>query len=91
MDQNEATVWINEPTDVLAGRIVRCNWGADGDSTVLGDFRSDVADAADVDIAMLFREAKLRRKMLANQVSIEDGYRPSAHFQELRQQDVGDG
>ncbi len=56
--QNKPTVWINEPTNVLAGRVIRCNWSADCDAAVLGNFGRNVADPANIDVAVLLREAE---------------------------------
>ena len=70
--------------------VVRRDRGADGDAAVLGDFRRDVADAADVDVAVLLREAELAREVLAHQVAVEDRDRPAAELEQLREQHVGD-
>ena len=53
--------------------------------------RSDVADAADVDVAVLLREAELAREVLADEVAVEDRDRPAAQLQQLDQQCVRDG
>ena len=70
--------------------VVRRDRGTDGDAAVLGDFRRDVADAADVDVAVFLREAELAREVLADQVAVEDRDWPAAELEQLREQDVGD-
>src|SRR5262245_59291503 len=57
------------------------DWRADGDSAVARDFRGHVADAQDVDVAMLARESELAGKMLANEVAVEHGHVPPAELE----------
>ena len=65
--------------------------GAKGDAAVLGDLGGDVADAADIDVAVFFREAQLGGQVFAHQVGIEQGYGTSPDLQELGAQNIGDG
>ena len=81
---------VDHCADVFAGVVVRRDRGADGDAAVLGDLGGDVADAADVDVAVLLREAELAGEVLADQVAVEDRDRAAAEFEELRQEHVGD-
>ena len=57
---------------------------------MLGDLGGDVADAADVDVAVLLREAELAGEVLPDEVAVEHRDRPAAELQELREQHVGD-
>src|SRR5579872_5877174 len=88
--KDEPSVGLDHLAHVLAGRVIGCDRRANGDAAVLRDFRGDIADAPDVDVAMLLRESKLGREMLTHQVAVEDRYRPSADFQKLRQQNIRD-
>src|SRR5438128_199176 len=90
MDQNEASVGLNHLTNLLAYRIVGRNGRADSDPAVLCNFGSHVADASNVDVAMFFRESKFRRKMLTDQIAVQNGDRPAANFQEFCQQHIRD-
>jgi hypothetical protein len=56
---------------------------------VLGDLGGDVADAADIDVAVFFREAQLGGQVFAHQVGIEQGYGTSPDLQELDAQNIG--
>jgi hypothetical protein len=80
MHEDETAMRFDHLPHMLASRIIRRDRRADGDATVLGDFRSNVSDAADVQIAMLFRESEFGRKILTNQVAIEQCYRTAADF-----------
>jgi hypothetical protein len=54
MDKDEAADRFDHGADVFANGIVGRDWGADGDATVLRDLGSDIADAANVNVAMFF-------------------------------------
>ena len=43
-------------TNGAAGGVVGRNRGADGNATVFGDLRGDIADSADVKVAVFFAE-----------------------------------
>jgi len=90
MDQDESTIRLNRVAHVFARRIVRSNGRADGDAAVFRDLRGDIADAADVDVTMLFGKTQLRGKIFADQAAIEQRHRTSSDFQEFCQQHVGD-
>src|SRR5208283_1887107 len=79
--QYKAADRLNQLPDVLAGRLIRSDGSANRDSAVFGDFRSDVADAANVDVAVLLGKAELRRQMLAHQIAVQQGNGTAAHFQ----------
>jgi len=91
MHQDEAAVGLNHLPHMFAGSVVRRDGSADCDATILGDFRGHVSDAADVDVAMLFREAEFGRQVFAHQIAIEQRDWTATGFEKLREQDVGDG
>ncbi len=91
MHQDKASQRLNHLAHRLTNGFVGSDGGADGDAAILRDLRSDVADAADIDVAMLLRKAEFRREMLADQVAVENGHGTAAGFEELGQQHVGDG
>ena len=64
--QNEPSVGLNQLPHILAGRVIRRDGRANCDAAVLGDFRCNVADAPDVDVAVLFGKSEFGRKILAN-------------------------
>jgi hypothetical protein len=53
MHQDEASTQLNGSSDLLSDRIVGRNRGADCDSAILGDFRRDESDAANIQVSML--------------------------------------
>src|ERR1022692_5094844 len=59
--QNEPSVGLNQLPDMFARGVIRRDGRANGDTAILGDFRSDVADPPDVDVAMFLGEAKFGR------------------------------
>src|SRR5208283_2535928 len=91
MHENEPAYGLDHLAHRLPRRLVRRDRSANGDAAILGDFRCDIPDAANVDVAMLLRETELRRKMLADQVAVEQRNRTSARLQELGNERVGDG
>ena len=66
MHENEAAQRFDHGTHLLANRIVGSDGGADRDPAVLGDFRRHVANATDVDVAVLLAEAEFGRQMFAD-------------------------
>src|SRR5581483_6442052 len=66
VDEDEPAAFLDHVPHVLAGLVVGGDGGADGDAAVLGDLGGDVADPADVDVAVLLGEAELRRQVLAD-------------------------
>src|SRR5215469_5789410 len=60
VNQNEASVRFDQLAHVFTRRIVGSNRSADGDAAILRNLRSDISDAPDVDVAMLFRESEFR-------------------------------
>jgi len=91
VDENETADGFDEGTDIFAGCVVGRDRGADGDAAVLGNLGGDVADAADVDVAVLLGKAELAREMLPDEVAVEHGDGAAADFEELGHEDVGDG
>src|SRR5215470_9568766 len=57
--QNESAVRLDHVANVLAYRVVRRDGRANRDPAVLGNFRSHVSDATNVDVAMLLGEPQL--------------------------------
>ena len=84
-----------ELLDVLAYGAAGGGVGRDGrtdrDTTVLGDLGGHVADAADVEVAVLFREAEFGRQVLAHDVTVQEGYRTATHFHQLDHERICDG
>ena len=83
MHQDESAQGFDHRAHVFASCVIRGNGGANCDAAILGDFGSHVADTADINIAMLFRESQFGRKMLTNQIAIQQCYRTSACLQKL--------
>src|ERR1700686_4591717 len=86
--KDEAAIGLDQLAYVLTRRIIRSNGRANRDAAVLRDFRGHISNAANVDVAMLFRESQFRGKVLAHQVPVEQGHRAPADFQKLRHQDI---
>ena len=61
---HEAAEGLDHRPHLLAHLVVGGDGRADGDAAVLADLRPHVADAPDVDVAVLAREAELRRQVL---------------------------
>src|SRR5215471_7880448 len=57
--QNKAAKWVNQRPHVLASGIVGRDRRADGDTAVLSNFRGDIANTANVDVAVFLRETEL--------------------------------
>ena len=91
MNQDEAAPRLHHRPHCLAGGVVWGDRGTDGDPTTPGYLRRDVSDPADVDVTMLLREAELRREVLSHQVAVKHRHRPTAHFEQLHEQGIGDG
>src|SRR5690606_13880652 len=70
---------------------IRGDGRADRDAAVLGDLRGDIADAADVQVAVLLGKAKLGAEILAHDVAVQQRYRTPAHLHQLDHQRVCDG
>src|SRR5262249_59394321 len=59
--QDEAAKWFNHRPHILARGIVGRNRCANGDTAVLSDFGGNIANAANVDVAVFLRKTELRR------------------------------
>ncbi|MPL71146.1 hypothetical protein SDC9_16917 [bioreactor metagenome] len=90
MHFDEGAVGLDHLAHGATGRGIGRDRGADRDAAVLGDLGGDIADALDVDVAVLFREAELRGQVLAHHVAVEQRHRAAAHFHQLDHQRVGD-
>src|SRR5579872_3345331 len=71
MHQDEAADGFDHAAYRFSRRVIGSNRSADRDAAVFGNFRRDISDPADVDIAMLLREAQFGGEMLAHQVAIQ--------------------
>src|SRR5450631_431582 len=91
MHQNKPAERFNHLPHRFASCLIRSDRGAYRDAAVLGDLRGDITNAADVDVAMLFRESEFARQMLAHQIAIEQSDWTSAHLQKLRDQSIRNG
>jgi len=89
--QDKSAEGFNHLPHRFARRLIRSNGGAHRDAAILGDFGGDIADAPYVDVAMFLGESELARQVLSHQIAIEQRDRPSAHFEELGDQRIGDG
>src|SRR5688572_31054205 len=70
------------------GRRVRRDRRAYCNTAMARDLRGDVGDSQDVDVAMFAREPELARKMLADEVAVEQGHAPPAELEELGEQRI---
>src|SRR5438552_17985650 len=91
MHHDKPTQRRNHGAHLFPHGIVWSNGSADGDATVLGDLGSDVSDASDVEVAMFAGKTKLGGQMPADQIAVKKRNRPAPDFEELDQQDVGNG
>ena len=91
MHHDESTQRCNHAAHLFPHGIVGSDGSTDGNATVLGDLGSDVPDASDVEIAMFAGKTELGREMLADQIAVKKRNRPAPDFEELDQQDVGNG
>ena len=89
--QNESAERLNHLPYCFARRFIRSDGGADCDAAILRDLGCNIADAPDVDVAMLLGESEFARQILAHQIAIQQSDRTAAHFQELGDQRIGDG
>src|SRR5262249_26101937 len=91
VNENEATDRFNHRANIFARRIVGRDRSTNGDSPSFRDLRGDVADAANIDVAMFLRKSKLGAQMFPDQVAVEQSDWPATHFKELGHENVGDG
>ena len=91
MHFDEGTELLDVLAHGAAGGGIGRDGRTDGDAAVLGDFRRDIADAADVQIAVLFGETQFRRQVLTNDITIQQRHGTAAHFHQLHHQSIGDG
>src|SRR2546421_8484318 len=81
----------NHGADLFSRGIVRSDGRTDGDSPVLGDFRSDVSDASNVKVAMFAGKSKLGGQMLADKIAVKKRDRPAANLEELDHENIRNG
>ena len=82
VDFDEAAERRDHVAHILAGLRIGCDRRTDRDATVLGDLAGDIADAQDIDVAVLLAEPEFRRQVLAHQIAVQhaaaDGGRGAA-------------
>src|SRR5882762_991825 len=61
VNQNKPAERFNHLPHRFASRLIRSDRGADRDTAVLGDLGSNIANAADVDVAVLLRESEFTK------------------------------
>src|SRR5262249_23012756 len=71
VDLDEAAQGLDQLAHLRAGRGIGCDRRTDGDAAGLGDLAGDIADAQDVEVAVLAREAQLGGQVLADMVVTE--------------------
>jgi hypothetical protein len=91
MPENESAVGLDHLSHLLTDLVIGHDWGANSDSTVVRDLRSNKPDPTYVHIAMLTPKAEFRRQMLMNCLSIQESNRAAVHLEELNEQDSRDG
>src|SRR2546423_15103466 len=89
MHQDKAADRLDHPADILTGGVVGRDRSANRDSAVFRDLGSDIADATNVNVAVLLGEAEFGGEMFAHQVTVEKRDWSSTHFEKFRQQDIG--
>src|SRR4029079_5733788 len=90
MHQDEAAEWLNHPPHVFARGILGCNRRANGDTAILGNFGGNIANTANVDVAVLLRKTKLGREMFPHEIAVEQRHRPAAHLEQFNHKYIGD-
>src|SRR5690625_3044624 len=71
MDFDEGAMCLDHLAHCRPRRRIGSDRGAERNTAILGDLARDIADPADIDVAMLLRKAKLRRQVLAHDIAIE--------------------
>src|SRR5256885_530126 len=88
---NKSAYRLDHRAHVFASGVVRRNWSANCNPTILGDLGSDISDAMNVQVPMFPGKTEFGRKMLANEIAIQKRYRSATHFEKFSDQDTGDG
>ena len=91
MDENEPTYRLDQCAHVFTREVIGCDWGADGDAAVFRNLGGDVADAADINVAVFLGEAELGGEMLPDEVAVEHRDRAAADFEKFGHEHIGDG
>src|SRR5215472_7216702 len=81
--KDESSIGLDQLPHVFAGSVIRSDRRTNRDAAIFCDLRRHIADAPDVDITVLLREPKLRRQVLAHQVSIKQGHGTTAYLEKL--------
>ena len=90
MHQDEATKRLDHCPHVLARRVIGRNRRADSNTAIFRNFGGNIANTANIDVAVFFRKTKLRREVFAHEIAVEQCHRPAAHFEELNHKHVRD-
>src|SRR5437868_13205334 len=91
MHHDESAQRRNHAADFFPHGIVRSDGRTDGDALIFGDLGSDVSNASDVKVAMFAGKTEFGRQMLTNEIAVKKRDRPAPDFEELNQQDIGNG
>src|SRR5207248_899773 len=91
MHHDESAQRRNHAADFFPHGIVRSDGRTDGDASIFGDLGSDVSNASDVKVAMFAGKTEFGRQMLTNEIAVKKRDRPAPDFEELNQQDIGNG
>lgn len=90
VDFDEASMFRNDSSGVVASVSVGGNSGSNSNTTSLGDLARDVRDASDVDFTMLLREAEFAGEVLSDFISIKKSDSSAAFLHESDANSVGD-
>src|SRR5439155_10758073 len=71
MHHNKSAKWLDHRAHMFASGVIRRDRSTNCNTAILGDLGRDVSDAVNVEVSMFLGKAKLRRKMLANQITIQ--------------------
>ena len=89
--EHEAAGLGDHGPDVAADLVVGRDGRAHGDAAGPGDLGGDEADAADVEVAVVAREAELGRQVQAHAIAVEQGHAAPAVLAQPGGQGLGDG
>ena len=91
MDFHEGTEVLHVFAHRAPGGGIGRDGRADGDPAILGDLARHIADAPNVEVAVLLGEAQLAAEVLAHDVAIQQRNGAAAHFHQLDHEGIRDG
>ena len=91
VDEDEPAGVLDHGSHVAPHAVVRSDRRADGDAPGAGDLGGDESDAADVQVAVLAREAELGREVVAHQIAVEERDAAAADLPQSGGQRLGHG